>query len=83
MVIRPDGKVSLCCNDALGQMTLGDVSSDSIRDVWNSNIRKEIQESMSESRDQIKLCAGCDYLGWAKPKRIAQAIDSGNFKAFL
>ena len=83
MVIRPDGKVSLCCNDALGQMTLGDVSSDSIRDVWHSNTRREIQESMCKSRDQIQLCAGCDYLGWAKPKRIARAIDSGNFKAYL
>lgn len=83
MVIRPDGKVSLCCNDALGQMTLGDVSSASIRDVWNSNTRRAIQESMCKSRDQIQLCTGCDNLGWAKPKRIAQAIKSGNFKAFL
>ena len=32
MVIRPDGKVSLCCQDALGKMTLGDCSKDSPHD---------------------------------------------------
>lgn len=28
MVVRPDGKVSLCCNDALGTMTLGDLTKE-------------------------------------------------------
>ncbi|MDL2316686.1 hypothetical protein LJC59_06360, partial [Desulfovibrio sp. OttesenSCG-928-A18] len=26
-VIRPDGRASLCCNDALGQMTMGDLNA--------------------------------------------------------
>ena len=83
MIIRPDGKVSLCCNDALGQMTLGDLSRESIRDVWASDARKSVQDAMLQGRDKIALCAGCDNLGWAKPKRIARAIESGNFTGYL
>lgn len=80
MVIRPDGKISLCCNDALGQITLGDVSRQSIRDAWQSKARQEVQKAMLEGRDQISLCAKCDNLALAKPKRIAAALESGNFK---
>ncbi len=79
MVIRPSGKVSLCCNDALGQVTLGDISRNSIRDAWHSKARQEAQKAMLKGRDQIPLCAKCDSLGWAKPKRIAAAIETGNF----
>ena len=79
MVILPDGKLSLCCNDAIGQVTLGDVSRSSIREAWASDARKEVQERMLRGRDHIGLCAGCDNLSWAKPKRIRKAIESGSF----
>ncbi len=78
VVIRPDGKISLCCNDSLGEITLGDVGRQSIRDAWQSNVRQEVQKAMLEGRDQITLCAKCDTVSWAKPKRIAVAVDSGN-----
>ena len=46
MVVRPDGKISLCCNDALGENTLGDLNIESIEDVWfgekYAKYRKEI-----------------------------------------
>ena len=38
MVVRPDGKISLCCFDALGKVTLGDLTRDSISEVWNSDL---------------------------------------------
>lgn len=61
LVIRPDGKVSLCCGDALGQMTLGDLSQESIMEVWNGaayrGIRKKLKE---EGRAGLRLCKDCD-----------------------
>jgi len=78
MVIRPDGKVSMCCNDALGQMTLGDVAADGIRKAWNSPERQEMQKIMRQGRDGIPLCANCDNLAWARPKRIRKFIKQGN-----
>lgn len=79
MVIRPDGKISLCCNDALGDMTLGDVSRRPLQEAWNSSERRAVQTAMLKGRDAIPLCAGCDNLSWAKPRRIAAAAATGKF----
>lgn len=72
MVIRPDGKLSLCCNDALGQMTMGDVSKESILSAWNHPQRKKLQDQMMQGRSDIELCNKCDNLGWAKPNRVLE-----------
>lgn len=62
--IRPDGKVSLCCNDALGIYTLGDTNINSIKEIWYSeeymNIRREMKK---HGRKKLNLCSKCDTLG--------------------
>ena len=60
MIIRPDGKVSLCCNDALGKMTLGDVSKDSIQSIWKSDEYIKIRKTILEDIDSIEMCRFCD-----------------------
>ncbi len=61
MVIRPDGKVSLCCNDALGKYTLGNLNENSIQEIWSGEryikIRKEMQIN---GRKNLNLCKNCD-----------------------
>ena len=74
MVIRPDGKVSLCCNDALGEVTLGDVAQNSVRHVWHSVERQRVQEAMRAGRDKLPICSKCDTMSAAKPRRIRKAI---------
>ena len=71
MVVRPDGKLSLCCNDALGQETLGDLSAQSVREVWNDHRRRTVQDLMLKGRDKLDLCRHCDYQHVAKPTRVA------------
>lgn len=60
MVIRPDGGVSLCCNDAYGQMTLGNVNDNSLIEIWNSDQYKKMREMIKQGRKNIKLCRYCD-----------------------
>lgn len=79
MVIRPDGKISMCCNDALGEDTLGDVAAEGVRGAWRNAIRRSVQQAMLKGRHTIPLCAKCDNLAWSRPKRIAKALASGNF----
>jgi len=62
MVIRPDGKISLCCADTLGEMTLGDAEKMSLVEIWNNDIYKRIRAELLESRAHIKLCSGCDAI---------------------
>ncbi len=64
MVIRPDGKVSLCCNDALGKITLGDITEKSIIDIWNGTEFHKVRTEMMVGRKTISLCKGCDYVDY-------------------
>ncbi len=62
--IRPDGKVSLCCNDALGRYTLGDCNNQTIEEVWNSKKYQSIRIAMKEKgRLALELCDRCDTIG--------------------
>lgn len=60
LIIRPDGKVSLCCNDPLGKNTLGDLTQDSILDVWNNQRFKVIREALYKGRENWPHCQYCD-----------------------
>ena len=60
MVVRPDGKISLCCNDALGENTLGDLNIESIEDVWFGEKYAKYRKEIMESRVKISTCKYCN-----------------------
>lgn len=74
LIIRPTGEVSLCCNDPLGKYTMGDLRTQSISEVWNSEKYKEIRREMLENgRKNLELCCNCDTISGTAPyvpKRI-------------
>ena len=61
-IIRPDGKISLCCNDAWGQMTLGDLNKNTVEEIFNSQYYNKICKKLLKGRDKIKICEYCDYV---------------------
>ena len=61
MVIRPTGEISLCCNDALGEYTLGDLKTQSILEVWESSKYQAIRrEMLANARKNLPMCKNCD-----------------------
>lgn len=66
MVIRPDGKVSLCCNDALGVFTLGDVSKERVLSIWNNQKFDALRKELMKGREHLNLCQYCDYVDMRK-----------------
>lgn len=63
MIVRPTGEVSLCCNDALGKVTLGDLNINTIQEIWNSEEYKKIRETMRlYGRKKMQLCKSCDAI---------------------
>ena len=63
MIVRPDGKLSLCCNDALGKMTLGDLTKEKISDVWNNDSYWSARNTLlKQGRKGQSLSIGCDHL---------------------
>jgi radical SAM protein with 4Fe4S-binding SPASM domain len=68
MVIRPDGKASLCCNDALGKVTLGDLTQSSVIEVWNSSSYWEIRKRILDGRKKLSPCDKCDYMSLSEKR---------------
>ncbi|MBR5316781.1 MAG: SPASM domain-containing protein [Lachnospiraceae bacterium] len=62
MVIRPTGEVSLCCNDALGKNTLGDLNKQTITEVWFSERYNQFRKQISENRYNVATCRYCNYV---------------------
>ena len=60
LIIRPTGQVSLCCNDALGKYTMGDLTKESIVDVWYGEKYKKIRAAIIDGRKNIDICKTCD-----------------------
>jgi len=60
--VRPDGKISLCCNDVFGSVTLGDLNNESLLDVWYGETFNEYRENIIKGRENIGICASCDII---------------------
>ena len=61
LVIRPDGKVSLCGNDAYGQVTLGDTSRQSLLEIWHGDDYRRLRaELATNGRKNLPVCNRCD-----------------------
>jgi radical SAM protein with 4Fe4S-binding SPASM domain len=65
MVIRRDGKVSICVRlDPKGMGIIGDAITTPLIDIWNSPKRKEwIQEHIQGKRENVPLCHQCEFWG--------------------
>jgi len=65
MVVRPDGKISLCSHDAYGDITLGDLQCQSIKEVWKSEAYQNIRKNLlARKRGALPLCRHCDLFGF-------------------
>lgn len=60
MVIRPSGKVSLCCNDPYGKDTLGDLKENSILEVWYGEEYQKVRNEILKGRENYQHCEHCD-----------------------
>jgi len=61
MHIRADGTVSLCCIDVDAEYNVGNISKNSIIDIYNcKQIRFDRHRHMTGDRHDIKICANCD-----------------------
>jgi len=76
VVVRPDGKLSLCCNDAVGNMTMGDLTKELLVDIWNGDKYKIIRNNMLKDRNLNKLCSRCDIVTPRVPKGTSFNIKS-------
>lgn len=60
MIVRPDGKVSLCCNDAVGKYTLGDLNHETLQEIWYGAKFQMVRKCLYEGRENWGNCKYCD-----------------------
>jgi len=60
MIVRLDGKVSLCCNELLEKYSLGDLNDQSIREVWHGKQYNIIRNKIITGRKNLDKCNRCD-----------------------
>jgi len=55
-----DGRVALCCQDGHGEEILGDLKTQSLREIYNGGRALEVRTAHAEGRRRdIALCANC------------------------
>lgn len=66
-----DGRVILCCQDWQGKVVLGDLSSQSLLDVWNADLTNRYRDLLWHGRfEESSLCRGCSTASYFPgPKR--------------
>lgn len=64
--ISTDGLVSKCCADIYFEDVMGDLSTQSIMDVWNGEAYRKVRKSLlAGERRGLLCCKECDYFGVA------------------
>lgn len=58
-VITWDGKVLPCCFDKDAQYVMGDLKTDSFRQIWTNDRYAQFRQSVIRSRSEIEMCRNC------------------------
>jgi radical SAM protein with 4Fe4S-binding SPASM domain len=71
ITVLADGRVAMCCFDSEAEHTVGDVTRQTIHEVWHSPAFDEKRRLLYEKRfDRLDICGRCDYVnhpGWTTP----------------
>ena len=61
MFFYVDGKATLCCWDSHERGVIGDVTRESVLDIWNGRVNSHYRELLAQGRrEEILLCSRCD-----------------------
>ena len=58
--VLPDGKINLCISDIKGSYLLGDVHTESLRDIWYGKKADDYRKKIVGGRKELDLCKNCD-----------------------
>ena len=62
MVIAQDGKVALCCTDSRVKYELGDLSKESVQQIWRGQKMTQLREThLAGQMNEIPICNTCNH----------------------
>ena len=61
IAIRCDGTVAICCNDWRGEYVCGDVTKQSVAEIWQGPEFGAAREMLYHGKREMTPCKGCDH----------------------
>jgi radical SAM protein with 4Fe4S-binding SPASM domain len=62
LTVYHDGRVSPCCYDAEGDLTIGNVADQSLRDLWSGRPLRDLRDlHLAHHFDRIPICSRCQH----------------------
>ena len=78
MVIYPDGKVGICCCDVKEVTDMGNVNSQTMKEIWiGGGGYNELRAMLRNGRHGCKFCAHCDFVDTGLRVRLAKMAKDG------
>ncbi|XRH76150.1 MAG: radical SAM/SPASM domain-containing protein [Candidatus Methanosuratincola verstraetei] len=74
VVVRPDGKLSLCCNDVCGVTTMGDLKKEGLLEAWRGDRYRIARSRIARGRANYSPCIICDNLTTDYIDRFARRL---------
>ena len=60
MTVRYNGDVTLCCFDPFGEVSFGNLNTETIEEIWTSDKHREYQRMHTQGRgDEMPMCDQC------------------------
>lgn len=77
MAINADGTVSACCPDWAQKLQVGDVRSQSLKQIWNSKEFNDLRiEHLKGKRFENKVCSNCGHIKYCQVDTIDKYKDA-------
>ena len=61
LTIRSDGEVVPCCYDLTTELSMGNIASNSLEEIWNNSKYNKLRESIN-SKKYISICNNCNVV---------------------
>lgn len=86
MAINSDGTVSACCPDWNQELIVGDLKSNSLKEIWNSQKMNNLRgQHLEGDRIKNKVCSDCGHIIYAQIDNIDPYREKilKNFKRYV
>lgn len=61
--ITADGKAVVCCQDVQARHVIGDIKTQTIKEIWHGDAMTEVRDKFAMGqKHEIKVCAECDFM---------------------
>ncbi len=62
LIVLFDGKVTICCGNIYGKLVAGDLTKQTVEEVWKGPVMQQLRKNIAEGNShRVRICAECGY----------------------